>query len=365
MSDLNAFRKDFCKTFDELIETEKLIGPSIQKQGLKDLEWSQAEKDATRGLPVIVAIQGLDNKKQYNGKCGQLLGVSNHRVDKWVVYVENTDEAEGKILLLDKKNMSLERNDDVRAERTCAVCFKAASLKCKTCEDKFHRKVFYCSKACQSEDWPKHKQEHKVREDLLKLLLKDVIEQQTGAPLPTWNDQDGRNVLGATPLMVAITHNDLKMAKKILCGGQCDLLALDATGNSALTLAVTFKKPKFVEILLDHSPPEFFVTSGQFGKALGFAIRNDFPEIVELMLRKCPRHLVAQLIIPGGRDPCQGQGRRQRQSFESERKCRGMGGAGWGGLECMCLSMPRVSFLRSCSSVLFLPPLLCANEPNG
>jgi hypothetical protein len=108
------------------------------------------------------------------------------------------------------------------------------------------------------------------------------------------------------------------MAKKLLRGGQCDLLALNATGNSALTIAVTFRRTKFVQILLDHSPIELFLTSGQFDKALGFAIRDDIPEIVELMLRKCPRDLIAQRIIPC-REPHR-EGKRQGQRFESEKE---------------------------------------------
>jgi hypothetical protein len=212
MADLKALRKNLCKTVDELIEAEKLIGPLEQDH--ENWIWSMAEKEATRGVSVIVTIHGLDFKKQYNGKRGQLLGVSNQRVDKWVVFIEIKDDAEGKILLMDKTNISLERDNNVKTAKSCTVCFKAALLKCKVCEDKFHRKVFYCSKACQSEDWPQHKQEHKMREALVKKLLQNVIENQTGVPLPTWNAEDGRNVLGCTPLMVAVSHDDLKMAKK-------------------------------------------------------------------------------------------------------------------------------------------------------
>ena len=38
----------------------------------------------------------------------------------------------------------------------CAVCQKAADLKCKACTT---RKVFYCRKECQKKHWKEHKYE--------------------------------------------------------------------------------------------------------------------------------------------------------------------------------------------------------------
>lgn len=99
------------------------------------------------------------------------------------------------------------------------------------------------------------------------------------------------------------------------------------------------------------------MTSGQFGKALGFAIRKDIPEIVELMLRKCPRDLIAQLIIPGDRMPLD-EGKEKPNIRERQERSRRAG-------LIVCSrtsSLYPVFFLRSFPLVFLLPPLLWINE---
>ena len=141
----------------------------------------------------------------------------------------------------------------------------------------------------------------------------DACHGCQAAQIMIMNNQDDRNVLGLTPLMVAIGHGDSKKAAKLLRSGQCDLMALDSTGNSVLMHAIVLKNPKCVEMLLDYSPPELFLSSNHFGKALGTAIRSDIPEIIELMLRKCPRDILTQPIIPSDQ-VFQQEGERQRQA---------------------------------------------------
>ena len=299
-------RKALCKTEQEMIESRKLIGENLAS-GINSSEaaaWSLATIKAARGGTVEVQVQGLTNKVQYNGSKGLLLGACNKRVDKWIVYVGGTDESDGKILAVGKQNITLVSsgtNNCPYGYKKCASCSRDASMKCKVCEVKFGRCVFYCGKECQTADWPKHKQYHEETAKLLELLLKPIVEKETESTSPKWEASYKGHALGYTPLMMASMSGNSKKVQKLLLREPSNLLAVDAMGLSALAHAVSTNQVKCVEILLTHSPPMIFSPGGIFGKALDIAMRADQTDIAEALLRGCPRELLSAPMLPGNR----------------------------------------------------------------
>jgi len=102
---------------------------------------------------------------------GYWIEMLNQINEDWCKIVENSDEMRNfqmAIVILTKLKVSFEfsygffdtptfkkikRQFDIKSVRPCVVCKMTTTKKCSCC-----KKVYYCSKECQSCDWKNHKQ---------------------------------------------------------------------------------------------------------------------------------------------------------------------------------------------------------------
>ena len=120
--------------------------------------------------------------------------------------------------------------------------------KCKICKTDFKIKSYYCSKDCQSKDWILHKALHKEK---AQALLNGISED------PVSDDVDEN---GMSTLMKLCYEGDWKAVEKLMKAG-VDATAVDKQGLTALSYAISGRRPKVVSVLCKYAPPSL-ITMG-------------------------------------------------------------------------------------------------------
>jgi ankyrin repeat protein len=123
----------------------------------------------------------------------------------------------------------------------CGHCSEKMD-KCKICKDELKVKSYYCSKACQSRDWTRHKAFHKEKARSI----------SAGTESSSVGDDADEN--GMTPLMKACFEGDWRGAETLLKAG-ADATVVDHQGLSAMNYAISGRKLKVVEVLCKLAPP--------------------------------------------------------------------------------------------------------------
>ena len=298
-----------CRTeadLDQLIIHFRPLASS-SSSAYANYELACASKAVAAGCVKDVTLQGLVNQSQYNGKHGRLLGASKDRADRWAVQIYTDSGSEDKVLLLDHKNIAINYCSQSAADqkpvvfKACFVCSGRASSKCKICEEKFGKSIYYCGRECQSKDWQKHKQHHEELQTLVDNIANDVATESK--IFGRNHDIDlgaSDNPLRQTPLIVAACCGKSKTVEKLLKSGQQDLLAVDAVGNCALSYAIISNDIKCAELLVRDAPASAFAPGGRYSSEVFKAVQFDRGAIAELLLRRAPPGFLSAQFLPVG-----------------------------------------------------------------
>ena len=207
--------------------------------------------------------------------------------------------------------------------KMCLACgiVKSSMNKCAVCKDKYRLKSYYCSKKCQTEDWPRHQQLHKSQQSgsvpvknvdesdvklhdaenrITTLMAKacdgdsDAVEKQMGA----MDQKDllatlcAADIQGMTLLSYASYLGNVRIVKLLLSLRDTSLLDNREGCPSCLTLACQMGHTQVVELLLKAGGDALAQKTSISGHTcLHIAAMEGHLAVVETLLAQCPRLL--------------------------------------------------------------------------
>ncbi len=152
---------------------------------------------------------------------------------------------------------------------------------------------YYCSRACQVSDWPRHKEYHKSLEKekdkqgsrhdqhaLGSLVLHDDGAMGEGGSWPG-ETKDGN---GMTALLRAASDQNWREVRKLILGG-ADPIVADGQGLTALHYAAFYDSVELAQILIQHGPARLVLCEAPDGEtSLRLACEMGHLDVAELLI---------------------------------------------------------------------------------